>query len=177
MDVDFLEREAGPRAPAMPLRKAAMLLHSMTEVDRRWMLARLEPVQRTRLHELLEELHALDFPIDAALVRESLEPSIDADAAAPRPRTMGMSGWSADQAADVLLGEPDDLIALVLRAGEWPWAPALRTRLGAIRLRAVEASRYSVAADVSAVLTDAAMKAATTRFNVLDGTGSARRAP
>lgn len=176
MDVDFLEREAGPMAPALPLRQAAMLLHSMTEPDRRWMLARLEPAQRTRVHALLEDLHALDFPIDAALVRESLEAAVHGDRVAT-PRSTGMSGWSADQAANVLLDEPDDLIALVLRAGEWPWAPALRTRLGVIRSGAVEASRYSLAAEISPVLKAAAVKAATTRFAALDDAGSARRAP
>lgn len=161
MGADFLEREVGPAAPAMPLRKAAMLLHSMTEVDRRWMLARLAPAQRSRLNDLLAELAALDFPIDAALVRECLEAANDAEPTEAL-RHAGMSGWSADQAAEVLLGEPDDLIALVLRVGEWPWASALRARLGPARLSAVEASRYSMAPALSEELRHAAVTSAMT---------------
>src|SRR5438105_1901857 len=59
-------------APAAPLRKAALLLHAMNEVDRRWMLARVEEPQRTRVVALLEELVALAFPADPELLRESL---------------------------------------------------------------------------------------------------------
>ena len=172
MPVDFLEHEAGAMAPAVPLRKAAMLLHSMTEVDRRWMLARLEPVQRSRLGDLLDELRALDFPVDAALVRASLEPAAPGDVA---PRGKGLAGWSAEHAAEVLLPEPDDLVALVLCAGEWPWAPELRTRLGSQRLRAVEASRYGVGAHISTVMKDTALKAAMSRSAALLDAASTRR--
>ena len=172
MPVDFLEREADPAA--LPLRKAAMFLHSMTEVDRRWMLARLDPAQRSRLDALLDELRALHFPVDPTLVRESLEPAADAGAG---PRGKGLAGWSASQAEDALLLEPDDVVALVLRAGEWPWAPALRARLGSTRLRAVEASRYSVATEISAVLKEAALKSALSRHAARTAAASARRAP
>ncbi len=174
MQADFLELQSGALTPPLPLRKAAMLLHSMGDVDRRWMLARLEPGQRSRIEELLAELQALDFPVDAALVRESLETTRDVGSPATAAG-IGMSGWSAEEAASVLLAEPDDLVALVLRAGDWAWAPAFRARLGSIRIRAVEASRYSLAADVSTVLQDAAVKAAIARLAGMAGSASARR--
>ena len=174
MQADFLEREPGTVAPAAPLRKAAMLLHSMSEVDRRWMLARIDRAQRTRLEGLLDELTALEFPVDADLVRESLKAGT-ASTVAPTPRATDMSGWTAEQAAGVLLAEPDDLIALVLRAGDWPWAAALRARLGATRVRAIEASRYSAAAGVPAGLTEATLRAVGTRFMTLNEPASRHR--
>ncbi len=166
MQADFLERESGPAAPAAPLRKAAMLLHSMAEADRRWMLERLDSLQRPRLEALLAELTALAFPVDAELVRESLAGGA-AKAATPTPRPVDLGGWSVDDAARVLLPEPDDLIALVLRAGEWAWAAALRAHLGAARIHAVESSRYSTLGEVSAVLLEAATKAAWSQFVAL----------
>ncbi len=165
MQADFLERESDAGAPGAPLRKAAMLLHSMAESDRRWMLARVDPAQRLRLDSLLAELVALEFPADADLVRESLATGAR-KAAAPASRPMDLTGWSADEAARMLLPEPDDLIALLLRAGDWNWTNALRVRLGADRVRAVDASRYSTAEQVSAALIEAAMKAAWSRFLV-----------
>ena len=186
MQADFLEREIDAAAPAAPLRKAAMLLHSMTASDRQWMLARIDPVQRPRVEALLAELAGLEFPVDADLVRESLA-AAETKATMPAPRPTDLSGWSADEAARMLLPESDDLIALLLRAGNWTWAGALRARLGTERARAVEASRYSTASEVSAVLLDAAKKAAQARFlalqqvparqGVAKASTTARRAP
>lgn len=175
MQADFLEREIEAAAPAAPLRTAAMLLHSMAEPDRRWMLARIDPLQRGRVEALLAELAALDFPIDADLVRESLAAG-PTKSSSPTPRSMDLSAWSADEAARVLLPEPDDLIALLLRAGDWAWAGPLRARLSAQRVHAVEASHYSTAGEISAALLSAAKKAAAARFLALHEP-TARRAP
>jgi hypothetical protein len=174
MQVDFLERETGVAAPAAPLRKAAMLLHSMAESDRGWMLARVDQAQRPRLEALLAELAALDFPIDANLVRESLS-AVGTKVVTPLPRPADLSGWSVDDAAQVLVSEPDDVIALLLRAGDWPWAVPLRARLGPERTRTIEASPYSTAPQVSAVLLDAATKAAWSRFLALQQAPGTRR--
>ena len=175
MQVDFLERETGAAAPAAPLRKAAMLLHSMAEPDRGWMLARIDQAQRPRLEALLAELAALDFPVDADLVRESLS-AVGTKVVTPLPRPADLSGWSGDEAAQVLLPEPDDVIALLLRAGDWAWAAPLRARLGAERTRAIEASPYSTAAEISAVMLEAATKAASSRFLALHEAPGMRRA-
>ena len=171
MQADFLDRASDA---ASPLRKAAMLLHSMAQPDRRWMLERVDAAQRARLEALLEELRALEFPIDAALVRESLGSDTTA-AIAPVVPTMDLSNWSADEALEVLQPEPDDLIALLLRAGDWPWAGELRTHLGAERLRAVDASRYSLASEVSSVLLDAAVRIAQSRVATLRERSAAPR--
>jgi len=67
----------------------------------------------------------------------------------------------------VLLPEPDDVIALLLRAGDWPCAGGLRSRLGAERARRVEGSRFSRSAEVSPALIDAATRAARARLDAL----------
>jgi len=156
MALDFLE--PGVEA-AVPLRQAAMLLHSMAETDRRWMLARVDAAQRARLQALLDELTALDFPVDADLVREALAGVVDAG---PSPAP-GLAGWSVDEAMAVLKDESADLIALVLRAGDWPWADGLRARLGVARARAIAASRYAVDVAPSMPVLLAAVDAARSR--------------
>lgn len=163
MQADFLDRSTDA---AVPLRKAAMLLHSMTQPDRRWMLERVDAAQRLRLEELLEELRALEFPIDAVLVRESLG-SDATGATAPAAPTTDLSDWSTDEALEALRAEPDDLIALLLRAGDWSWAGELRARLGTERVRAIDASRYRLATEVSSVLFDAAVRVARSRIAAL----------
>lgn len=171
MQVDLLERAS---VAAAPLRRAAMLLHSMGEADRRWMLERLDAAQRPRIEALLAELRALEFPVDADLVRESLAGTVSTQVGPLVPPT-GLSGWGVEQAARVLTSEPDDVIALLLRAGQWPWAAGLRTRLGAERVRRVEASRYSQAGKVSSTLLDAAIRAASDRFARLGDEAPASR--
>lgn len=166
MAADFLARAIDAEAPAAPIRKAAMLLHSMTEVDRRWMLARIDAAQRPRIEQLLGELRTLDFPTDADLVRDSLKTAPALGAMAPQP-VSHLSGWSPNDAARVLLQEPDDLIALILRSGAWPWAQNLRARLGAERTRNIDGSRYSLADALPVALTQAALNAATTSFLAL----------
>lgn len=171
MQADFLDRATDA---AVPLRKAAMLLHSMSQPDRRWMLERVDAAQRARLEALLEELRALEFPIDAALVRESLGSEASASIT-PEVPTTDLPDWSVDEALEALRSEPDDLIALLLRAGDWPWAGELRTHLGAERLRAVDASRYSLASEVSSVLLDAAIRIAQSRVATLRERSAAPR--
>ncbi|HEY9028921.1 MAG TPA: hypothetical protein VIP05_31835 [Burkholderiaceae bacterium] len=161
MQVDLLERASVAGAP---LRKAAMLLHSMGEADRRWLLDRLDAAQRPRIEALLEELRVLEFPADADLVRESLVGAVAARPLAGTPAS-GPAGWSVEQATRVLLPEPDEVIALLLRAGDWPWAAGLRSRLGVERVRRVEASRYSRAVELPQSLLDAALAAARARFD------------
>lgn len=173
MQADLQEREV---LAAAPLRKAAMFLHSMGEADRRWMLARLDAAQRPRIEALLDELRVLEFPADAALVRESLADTAAGQAEPSAPLT-GLSGWSVEQAVQVLLQEPDDVVALVLRAGDWPWTSGLRARLGAERDRRVEESRFSVAAQVPAAVLESVMQAARDRFAALrDETPASRLA-
>ena len=170
MQADLLERASLAGAP---LRKAAMLLHSMGEADRHWMLERLDAGQRPRIEALLSELRALEYPADPDLVRESLTGAV-ATRAAPTAAT-GLAGWSVEQAAQVLLAEPDDVIALLLRAGAWPWADGLRSRLDAERARRVEGSRFTRSAEVSPALIDAATRAARARLDALRDEASAAR--
>ena len=138
MPVDFIEPSIDLAAP---LRQAAMLLHSMAEPDRRWMLARVDAAQRTRLQALLDELAALEFPVDPGLIREALAGM--ADSAESLPQASGVASWTVDQATSVLRDERADVVALLLRAGDWPWAEGLRVRVGVARLRAIEESRYA----------------------------------
>lgn len=160
MDTDTLERRIDGAEPAAPLRKAALLLHSMAEADRHWMLSQVPPVQRRRLDALLAELQALAFPTDEALLREALQA-----AAAPEPQATarGPSSWTAEQAARILAPEPDALIAVVLSAGSWHWEPALLRKIGEFRAGMVAAARDDLARTAAPALVEATLAALSAR--------------
>lgn len=120
--------------PHSALRRSALLLHSMTDVDRGWMLSRLEAPQRDALQRLLDELSTLGFPADPALLGDALrDDSVDADGFAPSNRFPALERLSSGQAAKLLGGEPDRLVALLLRAGPWPWQADFLRQAGPAR--------------------------------------------
>jgi len=156
-------------------RRAALLLHSMTGVDRDWMLSRLPVAHRRRLQSLLDELKRLGFEADPSLVREA----IAASRSAPTPPAMNASGapsgaptqaasaaheqlrrWRADTAIDQLADEPDRLVAIVLAAGPWTWAASLERHLGVERMRRIDAWRD---APTPVALREAVLSAASAR--------------
>lgn len=120
--------------PQRGLRRSALLLHSMTDIDRGWMLSRLETSQREALGRLIDELRTLGFPADPALLGDALrDDSTDGDGFAPSNRFPALERLTAGQAAELLHGEPDRLVALLLRAGPWPWQAEFLRQAGQAR--------------------------------------------
>src|SRR5882672_11334147 len=105
-----------------PLRKAALALASVNPLDRAWLLARLDSDERTRLAPLLSELRGLGLVFDPGSVRELLAEGRDGAAASPATSAEAhpLDGAAVQAVFGALADEPDELIALVVRARAWP---------------------------------------------------------
>jgi hypothetical protein len=110
------------------VRRCALLLHSVAEVDRAWLLERLDEPQRARVHALLAELIELGIAPAGQAARqlahtESPAPDIPPDRAqAAEPAAhRAIRRASASGMADALKDEPAALLARLLQAGHWPW--------------------------------------------------------
>ncbi|MDO8299546.1 hypothetical protein [Lacisediminimonas sp.] len=111
-------------------RQAALKLHGMHRRDRAWLLARCTPAQQERLRALLDELAALGLVCIA---------DADTDADAPPYAVAGNAIDSALALAvnrlplasvtATIAGMPDRLVAILLHAQAWQWAPALWRQL------------------------------------------------
>lgn len=120
---------------ASPLRRSALVLHSMAAGDRDWVLERLPEAERAGLAPLLAELARLGMSADRTLLTQlAAQPGPARPSAAP-----GLAGAPAPlaelSAADpallalVLRNEPARLTALFLQAHAWPWHEQLLQRL------------------------------------------------
>jgi len=122
-------------------RQAALLLHTMPESDRGWLLQQLPPSQRAGTEQLLAELVALGIPADPALLNQVL-----AQAAQPgrvpssqEERLIHRLGELPSRSIGaVLQSESDGLVARVLRLAPWPWREALLDHLGPTRRRRIQ---------------------------------------
>jgi hypothetical protein len=130
-------------------RRAALALHGLNESDRHWVLGRLQGAERTRLTQLLEELHTLGIPPDRSLLagikeaapREQVSPS--SASSSPSPKTSSSKLRDADAAAmlAILAHEPATLIAPVLRIEAWPWEADFLARLDPPLRREISVAR------------------------------------
>lgn len=99
-------------------RKAALLLHALSEQDRQWALSRLTTESRMTADGLLVELRTLGIPADESLIRDALL----AVPASPVKGTEELlfSACAAD-VARLLQHESVRTVALVLALEKWPW--------------------------------------------------------
>lgn len=164
MDADFashLDDQARRQAPAV--RRAALMLHGLADVDRRWLLERLAPAQRQAVEPLLAELAGLGIPRDGAeggpvwpqatAAPMAVPPGVAAPSPEPgrspvepvadepaRGRPMPAADdvlvrLSVAEAGLLLADEPDGLVADVLASGAYPWQAALLEALPGRRNR------------------------------------------
>ncbi|SEK93066.1 hypothetical protein SAMN05216359_10419 [Roseateles sp. YR242] len=123
---------------ASSARQAALLLHSLDESDRAWMLGQLAPAERAEAQALLAELTALGVPSDPELLQavlaEAPRRSGTTEPDSPRHR---LEMASAAEVAELLRAEPDALIARLLRETAWAWHAGVLDRLGPARHRRI----------------------------------------
>lgn len=124
MDVGQPTLPAGSATVSNGDRKAALMLHSLAEEDRGWLLGQLGDADRARLGALIAELASSGMALDRASVRE-LTSSLESRT------TLELATAEAVHAA--LADEPDWLVAVVLGARAWRWREALLRLLGAER--------------------------------------------
>jgi hypothetical protein len=111
------------------IRRAALLLHTVADADRAWLLERLDDAARARLSALVDELRALGIPRSPELLDELGPPA--------RAQPAGLHGADPALLARVLGPEPAALVARVVALGPWPWTGELLARLGAAQRRRV----------------------------------------
>jgi len=125
-------------------RKAALTLAGLPPRDRAWMLEQLGEPERAKLAPLLKELEGLGFEAD--LLQAALPPG-EARAAAPRAADPAPSSRAAEPAVaprpldaaaaqaihELLSGEPDWLVAALLRSRAWAWRESFLRLAGAER--------------------------------------------
>ena len=127
-------------------RQAALLLHTLVEADRRWLLDRLSAFARTEAERLLAELATLGVQTDARLRDQLLADNAEAPLPTAASSRQRLVAASAVEVADLLQGEPDALVARLLRVADWPWRDDVLERLGPTRRRRIEELRAGVAA-------------------------------
>lgn len=116
-------------------RQAALLLHTLDDSDRRWMLDQLPTAARSETERLLAELQALGMPSDRSLLDAVLADTSKRSTKAPPGRSHPLDTADAIQVARVLRGEPDGLIARLLKHASWSWHDAVLDELGPSRRR------------------------------------------
>lgn len=131
------------------LRKAALLLHSVSLADRQWLLGRMDTSQRAQLSSLIEEIDALGIPADRTLLHDVLElPRGLTDSLVEPENTERLDDLEhllrvIDAAApawlaQILRDEPVELIASLLEMHEWSWRHAMLGQLGVVKRRQIE---------------------------------------
>lgn len=148
--------------PGDGVRKAALLLYTLSGPDRDWMLARLPADRRRQLLQLVDELGELGIPPSYSLL-DAVKGDVTADrSSAPGQVDDSHADWCAeiDRASPaevwpILRTEPEQLIAHVLVLHDWSWAPAMAQWLDPMRRTTVrvllERCRASKYADAKAV--------------------------
>ena len=137
-------------------RQAALLLHTLDDADRQWLLSQLDPRARSEALTLLAELAALGVPADQSLREAVLAPAQAAigagaaeaspqlaSAAPPNSASARLARTTVAEMSGLLQNEPDALIAALLReaqrahADDWGWRSGVLDRLGPTRRRRV----------------------------------------
>ncbi|MFT4171324.1 MAG: hypothetical protein QM639_02095 [Rhodocyclaceae bacterium] len=162
-------------------RKAALLLHAMSEADRQWALARLSPESRTTAVAFLDELRTLGIPADESLVREALDEA--ASQIRDKVETIDpLSSASPEVMLGLLRYESVNTIAWVLSLRDWPWREAFLSRLSPslredVLLACIPEVPPALAASIRSVLAErlAAMAAHQTTSAVTVSEAKSRR--
>jgi hypothetical protein len=120
------------------LRKAALTLANLHEQDRAWLMGRLEAGERARVAPLLAELNELGLSLDPQSLAQVIEGKAGGRGEGRRDEARPLASAAPRAVAEALEGEPDWLIALVLRGRSGPWRTEVLALLGAERRVRIE---------------------------------------
>ena len=110
-------------------RHAALMLHSLAEDDRRWVLQQLPGGDRAPLETLLGELLELGIPADPSIVQ-----------AMPLDAAGRIRAASARTIRALLQREPDAIVGACLAMDAWPWRDEVLRKLPSERRAPVAAA-------------------------------------
>jgi hypothetical protein len=130
------------------MRQAALALHALCEVDRRWVLSSLSSGQRTELQPLLEELRAIGIPRDATLVEELCARGVATPAwetlSAPMAAMAPLDAGGAAALAALVKQEPPRVVAALTSAGTAQWRDRVLAELSPVTRAEVERQEASL---------------------------------
>jgi hypothetical protein len=133
--------------------RIALRLREIGAEDREWLLSHLGADDCQRVSAALQQHRAHN------VARPEAAPTAPKTQAenAPAP-TARLAAASAADVRNVLAGQPDWAIALVLSAGPWPWAQELLGQLSPERIRALRALATELSHRVKPQLRDAVIR-------------------
>jgi hypothetical protein len=118
---------------SVELRKAAVMLAGLSEVDRSWVLERLPEGSRGELAELIAEVQSLGFASNAKAVFDEAGLSAIGSVSTETASSSVVSRIDACSISVLMTWakeEPDWVIAQVLRQRKWKWSEAFLEQLG-----------------------------------------------
>lgn len=150
---------------SLSLRRAALTLYALSDVDRKWVLQRLTSEQREALTPLLDDLLHLGIPTDPEIVQTVLRDAQDRPSADPDDRVQAL--WHSDENRIVALlrPEPDEFVARLLALRDWPWTKTVLDRLGNSRARSIATLKEGLSA-MPTLLAEAVLRAASDRLAI-----------
>lgn len=112
-----------------PVRRAALVLHSLHDADRAWVLEALPASQRSIIQPLLDELRQLGIPRDSELSNILPTPSVSPPGVGRASALEELSSEGVRSLAQVLREEPLQVTACLLGARAWAWQEELLGQL------------------------------------------------
>lgn len=129
-------------------RRAALLLHTLPLRERDPLLNAFTEEQRTSLQELLTELDSLGIPHDRVLLDQTLATlQIFPPTGGHQDDRIWLQAITRDrvaQLAQILMGEPAELIAYLLAAGPWYWSGDLMDAIEFPKRRQVQSLAHEM---------------------------------
>jgi hypothetical protein len=119
-------------------RQSALLLHSIGEVDRQWILTQLAQEQRVQLSDHLTELSQMGMPVDRSLVEGLLSSSGRRSTEQIKNHGHALRIAHADVVLHLLHQEPTWLVATLLSIEAWPWRETICMGLDASKRERVK---------------------------------------
>jgi len=117
-------------------KSAERLMNASTE-DRAWVLAQLSPEDRIRVVAMLRDL--VEIPGEIQADTEDFTQKAGSRKVSPE-HEMFPALANADSAAieELLEGEPDWMVAMLVRDARWPWVERFLSGLDPVRLESIE---------------------------------------
>lgn len=147
--------------------RIALRLRDVSTADREWLLSQLDADDCRRVSASLQQHRARNAAGTAPGARGRREISTPPGGGAEEPAArLAAAGMS--EIRELLAGQPDWAIALLLSAGPWPWTQELLVELIPERIRALRSLAAELAARVKPKFRDAVVRAMALKLKSAD---------
>ena len=147
--------------------RIALRLRDVSTADREWLLSRLDADDCRRVSASLQQHRARTAAGSALEARGRREISSPPGGGAEEPAAR-LAAAGVGEIRELLAGQPDWAIALLLSAGPWPWTPELLVELIPERIRALRSLAAELATRVKPKFRDAVVRAMALKLKSTD---------